>query len=163
MALSTQDRLDVMDLVARYAECVDSGDAEGYAGLFTPDGVVEHSAGSVSGRAEIQAWVEALVKENRVGKNSTLKHIMGLPVIRGDGEKSDGADVRDDPAAYGLGRNRDPAGGDVLRRLCEAGRRVAVRQALIDIDFVAHLGVATCFRFMRQPSPPRVPTSPGGA
>jgi uncharacterized protein (TIGR02246 family) len=88
MALITEDRLDVMDLVARYAECVDSGDAAGYAALFTPDGVVEHSAGSVRGRAEVQAWVEGLVRENRVGKTSRLKHIMGLPVIRGDGDRA---------------------------------------------------------------------------
>jgi ketosteroid isomerase-like protein len=88
MALITEDRLDVMDLVARYAECVDSGDAAGYAALFTPDGVVEHSAGSVRGRAEVQAWVEGLVRENRVGKASRLKHIMGLPVIRGDGDRA---------------------------------------------------------------------------
>jgi ketosteroid isomerase-like protein len=88
MALITEDRLDVMDLVARYAECVDSGDAAGYAALFTSDGVVEHSAGSVRGRAEVQAWVEGLVRENRVGKTSRLKHIMGLPVIRGDGDRA---------------------------------------------------------------------------
>jgi ketosteroid isomerase-like protein len=86
MALSTQDRLDVMDLVARYAECVDTGDAAGYAALFTPDGVVEHSAGSVRGRDAIQAWVAELVAGGRVGKDSKLKHIMGLPVIRGDGD-----------------------------------------------------------------------------
>jgi uncharacterized protein (TIGR02246 family) len=88
MALSAEDRLDVMDLVARYAECVDSGDAAGYAALFTPDGVVEHSAGTVEGREAIESWVAALAQENRVGKASRLKHIMGLPVVRGDGDKA---------------------------------------------------------------------------
>ena len=88
MALSMQDRLDVMDLVARYAECVDSGEAAGYAALFTQDGVVEHSAGRVSGRAEIHAWVATLAQEGRVGRQSKLKHVMGLPVIRGDGAKA---------------------------------------------------------------------------
>jgi ketosteroid isomerase-like protein len=88
MALSVEDRLDVMDLVARYAECVDSGDVAGYAALFTEDGVIEHSAGTVRGRGEIQAWVEGVVKRGGVGKESRVKHVMGLPVIRGDGERA---------------------------------------------------------------------------
>jgi uncharacterized protein (TIGR02246 family) len=83
-----QDRLDLMDLVARYAECIDSGDAECYAGLFTPDGVLETRSGTAHGRAEIKAWLQGLFDENRAGTQSRLKHFLGLPIIRGDGDRA---------------------------------------------------------------------------
>jgi uncharacterized protein (TIGR02246 family) len=86
--MSVEDRLEVTDLVARYAECVDTGDVEGYAALFSPDGVVEYSGGSVQGRDDIKAWVDRLAKEGRIGKESGVKHVLGLPVIRGDGERA---------------------------------------------------------------------------
>jgi uncharacterized protein (TIGR02246 family) len=137
MALSTQDRLDIMDLVARYAECVDSGDAEGYAKLFTPDGVVEHSAGSVAGHEEIRSWVATLAKDDRVGKNSRLKHIMGLPVIRGDGERATARTYVTIP------RHMDS--GEIVIRLAGTYFDECVKQdgawlfakRVIDLDFVA--------------------------
>ena len=36
--LTTQDYIDIEQLYARYNHLIDSGDAEGYAALFTPDG-----------------------------------------------------------------------------------------------------------------------------
>jgi uncharacterized protein (TIGR02246 family) len=88
MPLTIEDRFEIVDLIARYAEYVDTGDAEGYAGLFVPDGVVEHSAGTVRGRDAIRSWVADLSKQGRIGNNSKLKHVMGLPVIRGDGNRA---------------------------------------------------------------------------
>jgi hypothetical protein len=38
MALSTEDRLEIHELYARYAHCFDAEDAEGYAAVFAPDG-----------------------------------------------------------------------------------------------------------------------------
>jgi hypothetical protein len=137
MALSTQDRLDVMDLVARDAECVDSGDAAGYAGLFTADGVVEHSAGSVSGRAEIQAWIEALVKENRVGKLSKLKHIMGLPVIRGDGEAATARTYVTIPRHMDSGEIMIRLAGTYFDDCVKQGGEWLIAKRVIELDFVA--------------------------
>lgn len=136
-SLSVEDRVDLIDLVARYAECVDSGDAEGYAALFTPDAVVEHSAGSVQGRDEIQAWVAALASEDRVGKNSRLKHIMGLPVVRGDGDR---ATIR---TYVTIPRHMDS--GEIVIRLAGTYWDDCVKQdgqwlfakRVIDLDFVA--------------------------
>ena len=42
--LSTQDYLDIQQLYARYAMTIDSGDAEGWANTFTPDGVFNNSS-----------------------------------------------------------------------------------------------------------------------
>ena len=38
-ALSTQDYVEIQQLYARYATTIDTGDAEGWASTFTPDGV----------------------------------------------------------------------------------------------------------------------------
>lgn len=40
MKMSAEDRLDIFDLFARYAWAYDCGDAEAYAAVFTPDGVL---------------------------------------------------------------------------------------------------------------------------
>lgn len=37
MTLSAEDRLEILDLFARRAQLFDAGEAEGWAGLFTPD------------------------------------------------------------------------------------------------------------------------------
>jgi len=137
MALSTEDRLDVMDLVARYAECVDSGDAVGYAALFTPDGVVEHSAGSVRGRAEIQAWVEGLVREDRVGKASKLKHIMGLPVIRGDGDRATARTYVTIPRHMDSGEIVIRLAGTYFDDCVKLNGAWLIAKRVIDLDFVA--------------------------
>jgi uncharacterized protein (TIGR02246 family) len=137
MALRVEDRLDIMDLVARYAECVDGGDAAGYAALFTPDGVVEHSAGSVSGREAIFEWVATLAREDRVGKNSRLKHIMGLPVVRGEGDRATARTYVTIP--------RYLESGEIVIRLAGTYHDDLVKQdgtwlfakRVIDLDFVA--------------------------
>jgi uncharacterized protein (TIGR02246 family) len=40
MNMSAEDRLDIFDLFARYAWAYDCGDAEAYAAVFTPDGIL---------------------------------------------------------------------------------------------------------------------------
>jgi len=137
MALITEDRLDVMDLMARYAECVDSGDAAGYAALFTLDGVVEHSAGSVRGRAEIQAWVEGLVRETRVGKASRLKHFMGLPVIRGDGDRATARTYVTIPRHMDSGEIVIRLAGTYFDDCVKQDGAWLIAKRVIDLDFVA--------------------------
>lgn len=57
-ALSVEDRLNILDLFARYAWAYDEGDKEAYAGLFTEDGVLADESGSLGvGR---QAIMQAL-------------------------------------------------------------------------------------------------------
>ena len=41
--MSADDRLDIMDLIARYAYTLDSGDLDGYVNNFAPDGVLFES------------------------------------------------------------------------------------------------------------------------
>ena len=44
VALRAQDYIDIQQLYARYALLIDTGDAEGWANTFTPDGVFNNSS-----------------------------------------------------------------------------------------------------------------------
>src|SRR5580765_5392967 len=44
-ALTAQDLVDIQQLYAKYNWALDSGDSEGYAGTFTPDGVFNNNVG----------------------------------------------------------------------------------------------------------------------
>jgi hypothetical protein len=86
--LSAEDRLDIMDLIARYAHTLDSGDLEGYVKNFAPDGVLfeQHR-----GRDQIRHYVAGLMLEGRAGPlpngDVAYRHFVGAPTI-------DGADGR---------------------------------------------------------------------
>ena len=43
--LTTEDRLGITELFARYGWCFDGGDVEGFAGLFAPDATYELDGG----------------------------------------------------------------------------------------------------------------------
>ena len=43
--LTTQDLVDIQQLYAKYNWALDSGDSEGYASTFTPDGVFNNNVG----------------------------------------------------------------------------------------------------------------------
>lgn len=55
------DRLEIADLLARYAHAVDSGQWDLLDDVFTPDAVIDYrSAGGIrGGRAEIKEWLAA--------------------------------------------------------------------------------------------------------
>jgi uncharacterized protein (TIGR02246 family) len=87
--MSAQDRLEVMELIGRYQQCIDGGDAEAYASNFVPDGVVEWASGVRRGRDEIREWVAGMFAGGRVGAEpAQVRHFVGLPYIhRGDSER----------------------------------------------------------------------------
>jgi hypothetical protein len=87
--LSADDRLDIMDLIARYAYTLDSGDLDGYVNNFAPDGVLfeQHR-----GQAEIREYVRMLMRQGRAGPlpsgDVAYRHFVGSPVIDGAGDKA---------------------------------------------------------------------------
>jgi uncharacterized protein (TIGR02246 family) len=87
--LSADDRLAIMDLVARYAYTLDSGDLDGYANNFAPDGVL---FGRHTGRQQIKDYVAQLQLEGRAGPlpdgDVAYRHFVGSPVIDGAGDKA---------------------------------------------------------------------------
>jgi hypothetical protein len=87
-ALTPQDRLDVMDLIASYAVCLDAGDIEGFLDNFMPDAVWDHINGPSIGHEAIRARVGYLMERHKVARDpAELRHFVGLPQIRGDGER----------------------------------------------------------------------------
>ena len=84
--LSTADRLSIMELLARYARCLDSGDLDGYVNNFAPDGVL---FGNHVGHTQIREYVGMLMREGRAGPlpsgDVAYRHFVGSPVIDGAG------------------------------------------------------------------------------
>jgi hypothetical protein len=87
--LSADDRLDIMDLIARYAYTLDSGDLDGYVNNFAPDGVLfEHH----KGQAAIREYVGMLMSQGRAGPlpngDVAYRHFVGSAVIDGEGDRA---------------------------------------------------------------------------
>jgi uncharacterized protein (TIGR02246 family) len=56
MMLPLEDRLEIAELHARYNRAVDTGDAEGWAACFTPDGIFDARSRYAKGIAELVAF-----------------------------------------------------------------------------------------------------------
>ncbi|HZI80505.1 MAG TPA: nuclear transport factor 2 family protein [Vicinamibacterales bacterium] len=69
---TSDDRIAVEDVMARYVWTVDSLDADGYVGVFTEDAVID-SNGSISrGHAEIRKIVTGLIQRRDENKAKGL-------------------------------------------------------------------------------------------
>jgi hypothetical protein len=79
------DRLEIADVLARYAYAVDSGDWDLLDSVFTGDAMIDYtSAGGVKGgRAEVMAWL-ADVLPNWPGR----LHLIGAMTVRIDGDEA---------------------------------------------------------------------------
>ena len=83
MALSAEDRLDIMQLAARYNQAIDGGDARTWVATFTPDGTFEAGEMKFAGAEELEAFARgfpAQVPNARHGTNNRR--------IEGDGDEA---------------------------------------------------------------------------
>jgi hypothetical protein len=72
-ALSAQDNFEIQQLYAKYNIAIDSGDAEGYASTFTPDGVFNTFAGHDALVGFAKMWREKLGGATRKHWNTNLQ------------------------------------------------------------------------------------------
>ncbi len=81
------DRLELMDLMVRYAHAVDTRSWDEFEALFTPDAVIDYSAfgGSVGSVAETRAWLDS-VMVGFVGS----QHLVANPLLEIDGDEATG-------------------------------------------------------------------------
>jgi hypothetical protein len=79
--LSAQDYFEIQQLYARYNTAIDSGDAEGWAATFTPNGVFNTFTGHDALVGFIKMWREKLNGANRKHWNNNL-------VITGDSKQA---------------------------------------------------------------------------
>ncbi len=71
--LSAQDYFEIQQLYARYNNAIDSGDAEGWASTFTPDGVFNTFSGHDALVGFIKTWREKLNGATRRHWNNNLQ------------------------------------------------------------------------------------------
>jgi hypothetical protein len=81
--LSAQDYFEIQQLYARYNIAIDSGDAEGWAATFTPDGVFNTSVGHDALVNFVKTWREKL-------NGATRKHWNNNLQITGNGNEASG-------------------------------------------------------------------------
>ncbi|TAJ94088.1 MAG: nuclear transport factor 2 family protein [Gammaproteobacteria bacterium] len=92
------DRALIEDLQARYLFAFDFGDAEGYAGTFTEDGILDYGGGEVKGRKAIAEFIAAGRKRTEEARANTPegqrpsigRHIISNIVVKIEGDKAHG-------------------------------------------------------------------------
>lgn len=83
MALTLQDRLDILELAARYNKAVDGGDVEGWLALWTDDGVFETSFGTFKGKEALRNFMKFYMATSKGNR-----HVSVNPVMEGDGDSA---------------------------------------------------------------------------
>ena len=78
MEISVDDRLAILDLIARYNRTIDTNDGECWAGTFTADGVFNGPAGQAQGRAQLIALCHELAEQFPGGFHMTDNHLFEL-------------------------------------------------------------------------------------
>lgn len=92
------DRALIEDLQARYMFAFDYGDPDGYAGTFTPDGILDYGGGEIKGRKAIGEFIAAGRKRTEEARANTPagtqpnvgRHIINNMVIKVEGNKAHG-------------------------------------------------------------------------
>jgi uncharacterized protein (TIGR02246 family) len=82
MGLSTEDVVAIQQLVARYNFAVDEGDADAFAGTFTPDGEFGAGGQVMRGHDELRAFVTG-----RAGV-APRRHVVSSMLVDGDGDRA---------------------------------------------------------------------------
>ncbi len=81
--VSVEDRLELQDLIARYAWSLDTGDVEGYVDCFFEDGWIHHDPpGRLEGREGIRRLTEFLWYEhpfNYLGRQHRMSQVLMTP------------------------------------------------------------------------------------
>ena len=88
MALTNDDRVEIRDLISRYNKAIDTGDADGYANTFTPDGVFIGIVGTFNGRDELRAFAAAYSVEEQYAEFASAQHWVTNVVADGDGDEA---------------------------------------------------------------------------
>lgn len=82
--MSPQDRLDVIDLIAAYAQALDAAEFDAFIANFAPNAVVELNGRRYEGKEAIAAWFNTMLAAGRIGAAAHSRHFIGLPVVHGD-------------------------------------------------------------------------------
>ncbi|MER5916443.1 nuclear transport factor 2 family protein [Streptomyces sp. NPDC001982] len=70
------DRADLIDLIHRYASCIDSRDLEGLVACFRPDAIAHYNGGEtrLSGHLELQQWFQTMLAGDPAAREASMIH-----------------------------------------------------------------------------------------
>lgn len=79
------DHLEIQDLLASYCEAIDSRNWGAFDDIFSDDAIVDYTAagGAKGNLAETKVYLERALKQF-----SGMQHMLGLPVIKIEGDKA---------------------------------------------------------------------------
>ncbi len=83
MALDAADKMEILELAARYNHAIDFGDGEAWAGTFTEDGVFNGGPQPVTGHVALAQFVAGFGQQMNGARHWTNNHI-----VDGDGDSA---------------------------------------------------------------------------
>jgi uncharacterized protein (TIGR02246 family) len=83
MPLTTDDRLAIQDLAARYNTAIDSGNGDAWAATFTPDGTFESGGRTHQGTDALAAFAKGFAE-----RMAGTRHWNNNLLIEGDGDQA---------------------------------------------------------------------------
>lgn len=83
MALDAADKVEILELAARYNHAIDFGDGEAWAGTFTEDGVFNGGPQPVTGHVALAQFVAGFGSQMAGARHWTNNH-----VVDGDGDEA---------------------------------------------------------------------------
>ena len=105
--LSVEDKIEINELIARYNVAIDTGDAEGWAATFAPDGVFDGIVGRFEGREQIEAFARRYWEDPQYEDFRACQHWVNNVLIDGEGDE---ATLRADHQMV----RPTPTGGEIL-------------------------------------------------
>jgi ketosteroid isomerase-like protein len=85
LTLATDDTLAIQQLYARYNHAIDSGNADGWAACFTPDGTFASASGNFAGTQQLADFATAFAARMKA------RHWINNLVIDGNGSEATGS------------------------------------------------------------------------
>jgi hypothetical protein len=86
MSLSTDDKIDILQLYSRYNTAIDTGDSAGFGACFVPDGVFDSGMSVVEGQTAISEFAT-----QTHSAMPGMRHNSFNIVLDGDGESATGS------------------------------------------------------------------------
>jgi hypothetical protein len=87
--LTTEDRLAIQSLYARYCASFDLGDVQGWVNCFTEDGLFK-SAKDLRGHAQLKEFVEGRIKARADSPNRNVQHWNANLIVEGGDGRAKG-------------------------------------------------------------------------
>ncbi|MFD4431950.1 nuclear transport factor 2 family protein [Nocardia sp. NPDC058497] len=79
-----EDKWQILELLSAYGPAVDSGSADGTAGIWSEDGEYDVDSGMLRGRDELRAMVHSTPHQQFITNGSA--HMLSLPHLEVDGD-----------------------------------------------------------------------------